>query len=74
MEKASMRMIVDRFEDGFVVVELEDGTTQDIPRGALPPETREGDVVLVTVDLGATAERGARIEALMDSVWEKDGS
>ena len=65
-----MRMIVDRFENGFAVVEMEDGTTQDVPRSILPADTSPGDVVLLTVDLGATAERESRIEALMDAVWD----
>ena len=69
-EQASMRMIIDRFENGFAVVELEDGTIQDVPRSILPADANEGDSVLVSIDLSSTAERGERIEALMDSVWE----
>lgn len=69
-EQASMRMIIDRFENGFAVVELEDGTVQDVPRSILPVDANEGDSVLVTIDLSSVAERGERIEALMDTVWE----
>lgn len=74
MQEISMRLVVDRFENGFAVVEAEDGTMHDIPRSLLPADVSEGDVVLIGMDLGATAERGKRIEGLMDAVWEPEDS
>ena len=39
------KYIVDRFEEGFAVLENESGGTVDVPSGALP-QLSEGDVVV----------------------------
>lgn len=39
------RAIIDRFEGRFAVVEI-DGMTKNIRRRTLPPEAREGDVLV----------------------------
>lgn len=44
-------MVVDRIEDGFAVMELEDGSYCDIPLEELPEGTHEGSV-LVKTELG----------------------
>lgn len=44
------RLIVDRLENDYAVVETEQGAIVDLPRWALPPTTREGDVIAVERD------------------------
>ncbi|MEH7341321.1 DUF3006 domain-containing protein, partial [Priestia megaterium] len=39
--------IIDRFEEGFAVVEIE-GKTKDYPKDIFPKDTEVGDVVYIT--------------------------
>lgn len=63
-----MTGIVDRFEDGFAVVELDEGA-QNFPLADAPPGLREGQVVrveegrIVSVDEEATARRAAALHS-----------
>jgi hypothetical protein len=56
------RVIVDRFEGSFAVVEAGLGRMRNVPRAQLPLGTREGDVLLFDgrtyrKDAAATGER-----------------
>ena len=56
-----MQAIIDRFEGEYAVMEFEDGY-KNIPRQMLPPEAREGDVLVLKdenwmVDPEATSKR-----------------
>ncbi|MGI6083091.1 MAG: DUF3006 domain-containing protein [Limnochordia bacterium] len=64
------RLIIDRFEGSWAVVEY-NGETFDIPRSLLPPEAKEGGTLTVTfrVDHSETAERKKRVEKLMDDLF-----
>jgi len=63
----SAMWIVDRFENGFAVLEREDGALETVLREALPPGAREGSVLrkdeegFFALDL---AEEQARREAM----------
>ena len=66
--------IIDRFEEGFAVVEIE-GKTKDYPKDIFPKDTEVGDVVYitgnkVTVDKQETKKREKEIEDLMNELWE----
>lgn len=67
-----MRAIIDRLEDGFAVLELEDETTVNIPLENAPVGAREGAVVeyadgaILSIDEEATAERAARLRARLE--------
>ena len=67
-----MTIIVDRFEGSFAVVEY-GGTTFNLPRALLPKETKEGDVLRITieVDHAATADRRRRIAEKEDRLFRK---
>src|SRR2546428_12631902 len=49
----SHRFIVDRHEGDLAVVEVDGGSTLDVPRWLLPPAGRPDDVLLVSVGAGA---------------------
>jgi len=66
-----IRVIIDRFEGDFAVVELNDKTTAAIPNKVLPSESKEGDVIKIEIDRKETKERKAAIDKLIDEVWEK---
>jgi len=66
-----MRIIIDRFEDNYAVVELEDRSTANLPRSLVPPGAKEGDVLLIEIDRNATEERRKRIQRLMEELWQE---
>ena len=57
-----MQIIVDHIEDDYLVVELEDLSTIDVPR-ALIPNAKEGDVVDIIINEEATNERRKEVSA-----------
>ena len=66
--------IIDRFEGPSAVVEI-DGVMKNIRRQSIPPEAREGDVLVLVrrrwqVDREATAKLRQEVERLADQVWE----
>ena len=68
-----MRVIIDRFEAEYAVVELEDGSMA-LMATKLLPGAKEGDVVLITVDREETARRKRLIQELRKRVVQgKDG-
>ena len=63
-----MQIIVDHIEDDYLVVELEDLSTIDVPR-ALIPNAKEGDVVDIKINEEATNERRKEVHKLMDELF-----
>jgi TPP-dependent 2-oxoacid decarboxylase len=66
--------IIDRFEDDYVVVEIE-GTTKDYLKAHFPKEAKPGDVVYIEgnnirIDKHETKKLEDEIQKLMDEVWE----
>ncbi len=66
---------IDRFEDNdLVVLETDNGTSMDVPRAHVPPEAREGDVLVelpeneldgdvkYAVDFELTKQRKAKVK------------
>lgn len=63
-----MQVIVDRVEEEYLVVELEDGSISNIPRNII--DANEGDVIDITINDEVTKNRKNRIKELIDSVFE----
>lgn len=61
-----MRVIIDRFEGDFAVVETEDGITVNMPK-ILLPDAKEGDTV--RIESYRDTERQKRIEKLADELF-----
>jgi hypothetical protein len=64
-----MKYTIDRFEGEYAVVELENQKFVNIPRPAIPSESKEGDIISVMVDQEETEKRKKHIEKLMNDVW-----
>lgn len=64
-----MDVIVDRIEEGYVIVEIEKGKTSKIGLD-LVPSVKEGDVISIIINEDKTEERRKIIEQLMDDVFE----
>lgn len=64
-----MKVIIDRFEGEFAVVEIEVGKYVSVPR-ILFPNAKEGDVIKFEIDSIATEERNNKVEELINKVFE----
>lgn len=65
-----MRLIIDRFEGDFAIVELENGETVDISKKIIPDNVIEGDVIDITVNKEETKKIKEIIEKLCEDLWE----
>lgn len=65
-----MRVIVDRFEGEFAVVEMQDKTQVNMPKILLPQHTKEGDMIDIILNNEATEKKKETISKLMGEVWE----
>ncbi|WP_010300723.1 DUF3006 domain-containing protein [Kurthia senegalensis] len=71
-----MKAIVDRFENDYVVLELEDGHTIDIHKSKCPLLVKVGDTVQlsdeghITPDQAATTSRKKEIDDLANDLFE----
>lgn len=67
-----MLVIIDRFEGKFAVCEIEDGSTVDMPRQILPIDSKEGDVLEVSVKISKlkTKKRKKEINQLFNELME----
>jgi len=71
-----MKVIIDRFEGEIAVCEKGDRTMISLPRSRLPPEAREGDVVIIEnqfarIDQPATAARKKAAEEKLRQILKK---
>ena len=67
--------IIDRFEGNIAVVELENRTFENVPKEKLPPNAKEGDVIIIEsgsirLDEKETKRLKDEIESLMDDLFE----
>ncbi|MEQ8189104.1 MAG: DUF3006 domain-containing protein [Candidatus Eremiobacterota bacterium] len=66
-----MKVIIDRFEENYAVVELSDKKTVDLPRELIPEGAEEGDVLDITVDYEETKKRKEEIADLVEDMWKE---
>jgi hypothetical protein len=64
------RVVIDRIEGDFTVVELPDRTMIDVPRVVFPDEAVEGDIIEIRIDRDEAKNQEVQIKGLMDEVWE----
>ena len=64
------RIIIDRFEGDMACVEAENGKIYNIPL-ILLPNTREGDVIDITVNREETQKRSSAASNRLHSLFEK---
>lgn len=64
-----MKYTIDRFENKYAVVELENQEFVNIPRSAIPNEAKEGDIINVKIDKNQTDKQKKHIEKLMNDIW-----
>lgn len=64
-----MKVIIDRFEGEYAIVEIEIGKFVNIPK-ILLPNAKEGDVVKIEIDKSETELQRKKIENLMERVFK----
>ncbi len=64
-----MKLIIDRFEGNYAVVETENKKMFNLPKEILPSDAKEGDVISIIIDHTTTKERKEKISRLMDDLW-----
>ena len=67
-------IVIERFEGDFAIVE-NDGAMQNIERGRLPQNAKEGDVIKQVgngfeIDSDETEKRRKKIIGLQNSLWD----
>lgn len=64
-----MKVIIDRFEGTYAIVEIAEGVFEQIPNSLLPG-AKEGDIINISIEKTETKKRKEEIEKLMDQVFE----
>ena len=67
--------VIERFEESYCIIELEDGSHLSVKRSLLPPDAKEGDFVVRSkdayiVDREKTAALREEILKLQNDLWE----
>ncbi len=70
-----MQLIIDRFEGQMAICEKPDRTMINIPRSKLPPQAREGDVLIlegdsIRIDSAETAKRKKAMDEKLKGLWK----
>jgi len=65
-----MKIIIDRFEEEFAVVELENKIMLNIPKKIIPSNSKEGDVISIEIDVDESNKRKKSIHKLMTELWK----
>lgn len=63
-----MQVVVDRIEEDYIVVELEDGSVVDVPK-VLIPGAKEGDVIDIYINRDETDKKNTEVNKLMDELF-----
>ena len=63
-----MQVVVDRIEEDFIVLELEDGSVVDVPK-VLIPGAKEGDVIDIYINRDETDKKNTEVKKLMDDLF-----
>lgn len=66
-----MRVIIDRFEGDYAVVELEDGSMVNMPKSLVPANASEGSVITILCDDSETKDRQEKMKTKMNSLFKK---
>lgn len=65
-----MKFIIDRFEEEYVLVELDNKSIISLPKILLPSEAKEGDILEIIIDKKLTESRRNEIQKLSNELWD----
>lgn len=64
-----MKVVIDRFEGIFAVVELDNKQFVNMPKQLIPAGADEGSVLSIEIDDEETKKRHKRVSGFMDKLW-----
>lgn len=65
-----MKVVVDKIEGDFAIVELPDRKMVNIPIILLPKEVKEGDILIIEIDKKETKQRLEKTQKLFEELSE----
>lgn len=65
-----MKVIIDRFEGDFAVVELEDYSFANMPKKLIPTDSEEGTVLSINIDQVETEKLKAGVSKLIKDLFK----
>lgn len=65
-----MKVIIDRIEGGFAVVELENGSHFNLPTGLIPEGAKEGSVIDISLDKASEKKKRRDISRLENKLFK----
>ncbi|MCQ4022732.1 MULTISPECIES: DUF3006 domain-containing protein [unclassified Ruminococcus] len=65
-----MDVIIDRFEEGCAVVEIDENTFVNLPLPLVPKGAKEGSVISIKLDSKSTETRHKEINSLMNKLFK----
>lgn len=65
-----MKVVIDRFEEDWAIVEMENGDMQQLSVKLLPSMAAEGDVLTIEIDEEETERRKNRLNELLNGFEE----
>lgn len=65
-----MKIIIDRIEGGFAIVELKNGSHFNLPAQLLPEGAKEGSVIDISLDKAAEESRRRDISRLENKLFK----
>ena len=64
-----MKIIIDRFEGAFAVVETEDKQMINLSQKLIPTDAKEGTVLSILIDQEETIARSKEVSKLLDQLF-----
>ena len=65
-----MKVIIDRFEGSYAIVEMENKKTADLPIELVPKGAKEGTVINIVIDEKESEKIKKEVDGLMEDLWE----
>ena len=69
MRRKGVKLIIDRFEGDFAVIELPNGQMIDCPKALLPDNAKEGSILNISVDKPATNDKLKKVTERMNRLF-----
>lgn len=66
-----MKVVIDRIEGDYAVVETENSKMVNLPRELVPAGAKERDVIDISIDESETEKRHKRINDLARQLWNE---
>ena len=63
-----MKVIIDRFEGDFAVVEISTSQFENLPKSLVPFQAKEGDVIKIEIDELETKKRKEKIDKALKNI------